>query len=36
MIAKNGRRFPASAKPASAGEGKPKKIMRKQKAGARL
>jgi hypothetical protein len=30
MIPKSGNRFPAFAKPASAGEGRSEKIMRKQ------
>jgi hypothetical protein len=30
MIPKNGRRFPAFAKPASAGEGRSDKIMRQE------
>jgi hypothetical protein len=31
MIPKSGNRFPACAKPASAGEGRSEKIMRQQK-----
>jgi len=35
-LIRGGNRFPAFAKPASAGEGRPEKIMLKQKARARL